>query len=175
MRSFDGLQTVERPGTNRRDLQRHRVLARKRRLPASVKRKEKKPKDPLAYLFGALAPDGNKDAPLGSIGLAALHRQIRTANDAKDDLPIDDQRETHRILSTAQESLCPVDGIERPSPYEKHVNGTLVTRTRRLATHARCDPPGHSHGRSRPGVPQGCVPDQDRVPSAGTRRSLDRP
>ncbi|KAI9569172.1 hypothetical protein HD554DRAFT_2020949, partial [Boletus coccyginus] len=35
--------------------------------------------------------------------------------------------------------------------------------------------PDHSHGKPRPGVPQGSAPDWDRVPSARTRRFLDRP
>ena len=117
------------------------------RLSASsvcIREKEKKTAArSVAYLFGALALDGDKDATLGSIGLGALHRQIRAANDAEDDLHIDDQRQTHSILSTTREPPCLTDGIERPLAYQQATRQSPPTRV-------RCDHLDHSHGRSRP-------------------------
>ena len=124
----------------------------------------------VAYLFSTLTLDSDKDATLGPIRRVAFHWQIRTTKDAENDLSVHDQRQTHRILSTTQKSLCPIDGIQRPSPYRQTTS--TYTRRERSATHVRCDHLDHSHGRSRPTTLQEYVPGPDRVP---TQRSPPSP
>lgn len=73
MRGLDGFQKVERRRSNRRDRQRHRVIARERHLCMSV-RDRIVSEGPSTYLFGALALDGDENTTLGSIELGAPHR-----------------------------------------------------------------------------------------------------
>jgi len=69
------------------------------------------------YLVGTLPADRNKNATLLSRRVCRVHRKVWTPNDAHLDLAIHNERQANGVLTTTQEALRSVNGVNRPHPY----------------------------------------------------------
>lgn len=61
-----------------------------------------------------LSLDSDKDGTLLSLGVLGVQRQVGAAHDSDNDLAIDEQTEADGVLTTTEETLGTVDGVESP-------------------------------------------------------------
>ena len=54
------------------------------------------------------------DVAILRLGLTYITRQVRTSHDAQLDVPINNQRKTHRILTTTKEAFGAINRIKGP-------------------------------------------------------------
>jgi len=66
------------------------------------------------YLVGALSADRNKDATFLPVRMCGVYWEIGTSNDAQLNSAIYNERQANGVLTTAQEALRAINGVNRP-------------------------------------------------------------